>query len=106
MATKTRTRKNFKTLSEKARQDPERSTRIDAYRRAIRDSLALAELRERRGETQVGVAERLGTSQANVSRIERQEDLYLSTLSGYIAALGGRLELRAVFDDQTVGLVP
>jgi DNA-binding XRE family transcriptional regulator len=105
MATKTRTRKNFKDLSEKARQDAKRSARIDAYKRAISDSLALAELRERRGETQVSVAEQLGTTQANVSRIERQDDLYLSTLSGYVAALGGRLELRAVFDDQTIDLV-
>jgi hypothetical protein len=106
MPATTRTRKNFKSLSEKARQDPKRSARIDAYKRAIRDSLALAELREGRGETQVAVAEKLGTSQANVSRIERQDDLYLSTLSGYVAALGGSLQLRAVFEDQTVDLVP
>jgi DNA-binding XRE family transcriptional regulator len=105
MPTSTHTRENFKSLSENARQDPKRSARIDAYKRAIRDGLALGELREGRGDTQAAVAEKLGTSQANVSRIERQDDLYLSTLSGYVAALGGRLELRAVFDDQTVDLV-
>lgn len=43
-------------------------------------------------------------TQANLSRIEHQDDLYLSTLRGYVEALGGRLELRAVFPDQTVDL--
>ncbi|HEX5165267.1 MAG TPA: hypothetical protein VFV93_07725 [Thermomicrobiales bacterium] len=52
------------------------------------------------------VAETLEVSQANISRIEHEDDLYLSTLSGYVAALGGRLELRAVFPDQTVEIVP
>ena len=79
-------RKNFKTLSEKVRSDPERSERVDQYKRAIEASLDLAQARERRGETQVGLARMLGTSQANVSRIERQDDVYLSTLAGYVAA--------------------
>ena len=44
-------------------------------------------------------------TQANISRIERQEDLKLSTLERYIEALGGRLEVRAVFDDGDVLLL-
>jgi transcriptional regulator with XRE-family HTH domain len=71
----------------------------------MRDVQALAKLREAREMTQQGVAEVLNVSQANVSRIERQEDLYLSTLSSYIAALGGRLEVRAVFPDESVVLL-
>ena len=52
------------------------------------------------------MASTLGTSQANISRIEHQEDLFLSTLREYVEALGGTLELRAVFDDETVAIAP
>jgi hypothetical protein len=43
-----------------------------------------------------------GVSQSNVSRIEQEEDVYLSTLARYIAALGGHLEVLAVFPEETV----
>lgn len=59
----------------------------------------MVELRRARQLTQVALAETLGTSQGEVSRIERQADLYLSTLSRYIEAMGGELELVARFDD-------
>ncbi|HEY4279040.1 MAG TPA: XRE family transcriptional regulator [Conexibacter sp.] len=59
----------------------------------------MVELRRARQLTQVTLAETLGTSQGEVSRIERQTDLYLSTLSRYIEAMGGELELVARFDD-------
>jgi hypothetical protein len=36
--------------------------------------------------------------------LEHKEDLYLSTLRDYVEALGGRLEIYAVFPDQTVSL--
>ncbi|CCF82780.1 hypothetical protein NITHO_1560008 [Nitrolancea hollandica Lb] len=41
----------------------------------------------------------IGTFQANVSRTEHHDDLYLSMLSSYVAALGGHLEVTAVFPD-------
>ncbi len=47
----------------------------------------------------------LGVTQANISRIEHEEDLYLSTLRSYVEALGGRLEVNAVFADGVVSLV-
>ena len=34
--------------------------------------------------------------------LERRDDLYLSTLSHYVEALGGRLEVRAVFSDEEI----
>ncbi len=52
------------------------------------------------------MAEILGVTQANISRIEHEEDLYLSTLRGYLAALGAELEVNAVFPDGKVTLVP
>ena len=86
--------------------DPVRRQRIESCKRAIRDAMALAELRTRRGATQTDLAGALGVTQANISRIEHEEDLYLSTLRGSVAALGGELGLLAVFPETTVTLAP
>jgi hypothetical protein len=61
--------------------------------------LTLAALRAQRGLRQIDVAERLGASQSDVSRMESRGDLRVSTLRDYIAATGGRLECRAVYPD-------
>jgi DNA-binding XRE family transcriptional regulator len=67
----------------------------DAYEQS------LAELRRARAFTQSTLGQALGVSQAQVSRIESQTDLYLSTLANYLEAMGGRLELVGVFDGET-----
>ena len=59
----------------------------------------LGELRQARQMTQVALAQRLHMVQPSVSRLERQADLYVSTLRKYIEAVGGHLEIRAVFPD-------
>lgn len=59
----------------------------------------LGELRQARQMTQVALAQRLHMVQPSVSRLERQADLYVSTLRKYIEAAGGHLEIRAVFPD-------
>ena len=63
---------------------------------------SLAEVRRARAFTQEQLAHSLNVSQAQVARIERQADLYLSTLRTFLAALGARLELTATFDDARV----
>lgn len=80
------------------RRPPDRD-RVDAIKRAVELEIALNELRERRGVTQEQVAASLGTSRPNVSRIERETDVRMSTLQRYVEALGGRLELVARFPD-------
>jgi DNA-binding XRE family transcriptional regulator len=98
MATKT---KNFNELRKRARkQHPDWDVNVAERKRAIEDALALAQLRQSRHLTQVQLAETLGISQGNVSRLEGRRDLYLSTLRSYIEALGGHLEITAVFDDE------
>ena len=84
--------------------DDEARARVDATKRAMSLQVALAELREGRGMSQAGVAEELGTSRPNVSRIESEVDVRLSTLERFVEALGGRLEIHAVFDDEAVKL--
>ena len=54
--------------------------------------------------TQVELARRLGGSQRAVSHVEHEPNPRVATLAGYIEALGGRLQLRAVFADRVVGV--
>lgn len=84
--------------------DGEGREQVVVIKRAMRLQIALARLREQRGLSQAAVADELGTSRPNVSRIESESDLRLSTLERYVEALGGRLEIRAVFDDEAVPL--
>lgn len=67
-------------------------------RRALRDALGLARLRAERQVTQVELAARLDRSQGNISELEGRSDVYLSSLREYVEALGGELEVNAVFD--------
>jgi hypothetical protein len=92
----------YRRLRDKIRSDEARAGRVAAYRQAMEDALALSQIREKRELTQTDIPRVLSTSQANVSRIERQRDLYLSTLAHYVAALGGTLRISAVFDDEEV----
>jgi DNA-binding XRE family transcriptional regulator len=66
----------------------------------IAEEMTLRDLRKARNQTQARVAERLGINQENVSRIEQRSDLLLSTLSGYVEAMGGKLNLVAEFPDR------
>ena len=94
--------KPYKNLRERVRSDPARAARVAAYAQAMRDAEALAQMRESRELTQRDIADALGVSQANVSRIERERDVYLSTRARYGEALGGQLEVAAVFGDEKV----
>ncbi|MGH2559651.1 MAG: helix-turn-helix domain-containing protein [Thermomicrobiales bacterium] len=89
-------------IRDKAMADPAQAAEIAEHERAMADAIRLAELRNQRGLTQEAVAEALDVSQTRVSRIERQDDLYLSTLREYVVALGGELHLSAVFPDEVV----
>ena len=59
--------------------------------------MKLSELRKSRGDTQEQLAADMSTTQGQVSRIERQKDLKLSTIQRYVSALGGRLEVIVTF---------
>lgn len=83
---------------------PNARKRVDDIKRAMQLEIALAELRELRGASQTQVAETLGTSRPNVGRIEKELDVRLSTLERYVEALGGKLEIHAVFDDADIKL--
>ena len=96
MAKSWRTIRGQRTLNE---------TEVTSYRQLMDAELRLAEARRRRGVSQAVIAEALEVSQPNVSRIEQQDDVYLSTLARYVAALGGHLEVTAVFPEETITLL-
>ena len=54
---------------------------------------SLRELRKIAGKAQTDVATALKIKQPSVSKMESQTDMCLSTLRGYVEALGGELEL-------------
>lgn len=67
---------------------------IDArYRELKQEVEGLRELRQIAGKAQAEIASALHIKQPSVSKIEKQTDMYLSTLRGYVEAVGGKLEL-------------
>jgi transcriptional regulator with XRE-family HTH domain len=54
---------------------------------------SLKELRQATGKAQAEIAAALKIKQPSVSKIERQADMYISTLRSYVEAIGGELEL-------------
>jgi DNA-binding XRE family transcriptional regulator len=66
--------------------------------------LPLNELRKARLMTQASLAAILQVNQGAVSKIEKRSDMYLSTLRSYVEAMGGSLDIRAVFPEGEVVL--
>ncbi len=81
---------------------PESDQQAIAKRTAelIAEEATLRQLRQAREQSQAAVAEKLHINQAAVSKLERRTDMYLSTLRGYIEAMGGELEIIARFPGQ------
>ena len=82
-------------LSDMMRRLPKaRRDRIAVRAQELRDEIkGLQSLRKAAVKTQAEIAKTLGVSQPSVAKIERQADMYLSTLRSYVEATGGKLEL-------------
>jgi len=80
---------------------PDERQEIDARTQAlIAEEMTLRDLRQAHHLTQERMAALMGIEQESVSRLERRADLLLSTLSSYVAAMGGKLRLVAEFPDR------
>ena len=90
------------TLAERMNKLPEaRRKKVEERAKAlIAEEMSLQDLRKARKQTQARIAQQLGINQENVSRIEKRSDLLLSTLSGYVEAMGGKLSLVVEFPDR------
>jgi transcriptional regulator with XRE-family HTH domain len=87
----------WKTIKHKFTAEEHAAIKKEAH--AELERIGFGKLRQARQQTQIAVAERLKIPQGAVSRMEKRSDLLLSTLREYVGALGGKLELRAVFPD-------
>jgi transcriptional regulator len=67
--------------------------------------LDLARARRTTGMTQEDVAAVMRTTQENISRIERQRDVRVSTLVEFVRAQGSEIEITAVFDGTRISLL-
>lgn len=92
--------KPFKTLVDKM--SPESRKRVADRKKRLLAELALQELRQARRLTQQQLAESLEISQASVSKMESQSDMYVSTLRRFLEAMGGELRIIASFADGDV----
>jgi len=80
------------------RKSLERRARIESdAKRMIGEELTLRELRKSREMSQKKLAAVLGVTQMSVSNFEKRSNMRLSTLREYVEALGGELQLRAIF---------
>jgi DNA-binding XRE family transcriptional regulator len=67
----------------------------------IAEELSLQDLRRAMNRTQVSMAKKLRVGQDTISRVEKRTDMLLSTLRGYVEAMGGELDLVAKFPDRS-----
>lgn len=92
--------RDFKLLQAKMSPKARRRSEVKAER-MIRE-MALDELRLARRLTQEQLAAELKVRQPAIAKLERRADMYLSTLRSVIEAMGGELDVRAVFPDGSV----
>jgi len=92
--------RNFRELQDKM--NPEHRAHNEERVKAALAAMRLDGVREAREMTQVQLAEILHVSQGAVSKVERRADMYISTLRSYVRAMGGDMQIRAVFPDGEV----
>jgi hypothetical protein len=86
---------------------PERAAhRLAQLTSARPASSGLRAIRELYDVTQDQIAVRLKKGQAAVSRLETRSDSRIETVSKFVQALGGRMEIRAVFPDSQLPIYP
>lgn len=91
-----------RTLAKKIQQLPaDRRTKVEARAAdLIAEEMSLRDLRKAMNRTQVDVAKALKVGQDTVSRYEQRSDMLLSTLKGYVEAMGGELGLVVTFPNR------
>ena len=94
-----------RTLADKIQQLPAvRRKKVEARAaELIAEELSLRDLRKAMNRTQMDVAKALKVGQDTVSRYEQRSDMLLSTLQGYVHAMGGELDLVVDFPQSQTG---
>lgn len=87
-----------KNFDEILRSIPEQ--RMDKIEARAAELATLKDLRQAIEKTQQELAAALHVGQDSISRLEKRSDMLLSTLRGYVEAMGGTLELVAHFPNR------
>ncbi len=97
-----------KSFDELVKRTTSRKTQKRAVERTreLLGELLLGEIRALAGKSQREIAERAGIKQPSLSKLEKQTDMRISTLSRIVAALGGTLEVSARFPEGLVQIEP
>jgi transcriptional regulator with XRE-family HTH domain len=93
--------KNWRAL-QSSKLSPEAQARVRARARRELEQLTLKALRQDLELTQVEVSRVASMTQSELSRLESRSDHLTSTLRRYVEALGGELEIAAVFGERRV----
>lgn len=94
-------KKTWKSLKQ-SRLSADAEARVQARVNAELEALTLKALRQRLELTQTEVSRSADMTQSELSRLESRSDHLISTLRRYVAALGGELEVTAVFGEHRV----
>jgi len=89
----------------RAKMSPASRARAKKRAKEMLADMPLYEVRHAREMSQKRLAELLRINQASVSKLERRTDMYISTLRSFIEAMGGQLEIKAVFPDGDVRII-
>jgi transcriptional regulator with XRE-family HTH domain len=95
--------KTWKALKQ-SRLSAEAQRRVAARVEEALAERSLKELRQELSLTQAQVSRAAAMTQSELSRLEAREDHLTSTLRRYVEALGGKLEVTAVFGGRRVKL--
>ena len=86
----------------RAKMSPESQARAQVRAQAMLAEMPLNELRQARGLSQKMLAEVLHVQHPSVAKMEKRTDMYVSTLRSYIQAMGGQLQVKAIFPEGEV----
>jgi transcriptional regulator with XRE-family HTH domain len=88
----------------KAKMSPERRAKIDRQVRQDLEQMLISEIRTLMGMTQQQLADAAGMERPNVARVEKQDDIQVSTLRRLVEALGGELEITFKLPDRRISI--
>ena len=92
--------KKFKQLREAMSPKSQASAR--AKTKVMMADMALSELRQAFELSQEEMARIMEVNQPAISKIEKNTDMFISTLRRFVEAVGGELEITARFNDELI----
>lgn len=76
--------------------------RVKLYEQLMAAQEQIAQALYERGVSHEAIVAAMDVAETQVAEDARREDLFVASLAAYVHALGGRLEMRAVFADCTI----